>query len=221
MFDSSETLWGLRTGIYRVRVVDANSFTLHHYITREGIDTSSISGTYTTNHAEMRELEGVRNEYYRVTANISSANANISSQGNLSLYFKDPALAWSNSGNDNAGEDLLENTECPIYRWITGPEQFIFNNRGLALTQTRTANSSPSANQADSDGDWTRGGTVGPSGQQVGEMFDDGMPFRYFDGTGEPNNAAKTEPALHMMGSHFEIEQENGMIYIIGQKIIP
>ena len=203
VFDSSETLWGLRTGIYRVRVVDANSFTLHHYITREGINTSSISGTYTTNHAQMRELEGVRNEYYRVTANISSANANINSQGNLSLYFKDPALVWSNSGNDNAGEDLLENTECPIYRWITGPEQFIFNNRGLALTQTRTANSSPSANQADSDGDWTRGGTVGPSGQQVGEMFDDGMPFRYFDGTGEPNNAAKTEPALHMMGSHF------------------
>lgn len=305
VYTTANVLWGLRTGIYRVRRVDNNSFTLHHYVTRDGIDTSSLSGNFPTGSGTtMREIE-TRNEYYRVTSNISSANAQARNQNNLAAFFIDPALAWSNEDNPaaksitsissanpavvtisshgystgdvisirdastgNLGaytstetlwglgggfyritdltnntfslqdmytganisstsfsgtvsgaqarkmeytEAALNNDECPVYRWMTGPEQFLNGNKGLALTRTRISNTSPSANQTELASytsprgapTWTRSGNFGPSGQQVGEKFKDDMPFRYFNGTGEPNNANASEPALHMMGEHF------------------
>ena len=306
VYNTDNTVWGLRTGIYRVRRVDANSFTLHHYITRAGIDTSGLTGDFPdTSGTTMREVE-TRNEYLRATAAITNAAENSRNQSNLVPFFIDPALAWINTNNpaaksissitkanpavvttssnhgystgdvvsirDTSTKDLgaytstetlwglgggfyritvlsnttfslqdmytgdninstsfsgtasgaearemryteaaLENDECPIYRWITGPEQFINERRGLALTRNRISNASPSANQTELDSytsprgapTWTRSGTVGPSGQQIGEIFKDNMPFRYFHGTGEPNNANASEPALHMMGDHF------------------
>ena len=309
VYTTADVLWGLRTGIYRVRRVDNNSFTLHHYVTRDGIDTSGFSGNFPTGAgARMREVD-TRNEYYEVTANISNANANASNQPGLRLFFKDPALAWLNTSNPaaktvssittanpaeittgsahgyetgdvirvqdastkNLGaytsaevlwglgggfyritktsntqftlqdmytganissssfsgtpagvevrqmlytEAALENDECPVYRWITGPEQFLHTNRGLALSSTRVKDANPSANEKTvtlpRDGQpgrgaptWTRSGNIGPSGQQVGEVFKDGMPFRYFSGYDEPNNAGMSEPAIHMLGSHF------------------
>ena len=42
-----------------------------------------------------------------------------------------------------------------------------------------------------------------PVGQQIGEVFVDGMPFRNWNGTGEPNNVAKTEHGIHLLGTHF------------------
>ena len=60
----------------------------------------------------------------------------------------------------------------------------------------------PSAN----NGTWERGVTAGsndPQGQQIGEVFVDGMPFRNWNGTGEPNNVAQTEHGIHLLGTHF------------------
>ena len=42
-----------------------------------------------------------------------------------------------------------------------------------------------------------------PQGQQIGEVFVDGMPFRNWNGTGEPNNVENTEHGIHLLGTHF------------------
>ena len=72
----------------------------------------------------------------------------------------------------------------------------MWDGRGLAFAPTRTASDTPSAN----NGDWTRSN---PAGQQIGEVFEDSMPFRNWNGTGEPNNVANTEHGIHMLGTHF------------------
>ena len=60
-----------------------------------------------------------------------------------------------------------------IWRWSTGPEQFIWNHRGLTFSYTRKADNTPSAN----NGTWTRGSsTDGPSVNKL-KLFDDGMPL--------------------------------------------
>ena len=202
-----DTDWGLTTGYYRVRVLTSTTFSLHHMITRANIDTSAISTAYpSSDDARIRELEGVVHEYYRASAAISGANANVDSQANLTMFFKDPHMSWAknNRSVDSDWEHSQTKTaaQCPAWRWITGPEQFILNGRGLQFAPAAVASNDPSANQNSSDADWTRSS---PSGQQVGEVFKDGMPFRYFAGTGEPNNVRNSEHALHMLGDHFAV----------------
>ena len=84
----------------------------------------------------------------------------------------------------------------------------LWNSRGLAFSPTRRAEDTPSAN----NGTWTR---TGPSGQQIGEIFVDGMPFRNWNGTGEPNNVAGTEHGIHLLGTHFGANDEStGTTYL-------
>ena len=68
----------------------------------------------------------------------------------------------------------------------------LWNGRGLAFAPARTA---PAAR-----GDWERGtgSSNDPQGQQIGEVFVDGMPFRSWSGTGEPNNVSNTEHVLYL-----------------------
>ena len=115
------------------------------------------------------------------------------------MFWKDPKVAYGNIQGEQS-----ENNACPTWRWITGPEQFIYNYRGLAFAPNRRHNDNPSANQNSSNANWTR---TAPSGQQIGEKFKDGMPFRYW-GPNEPNNYQKREPGLHMLGTHFSSSQE-------------
>ena len=85
---------------------------------------------------------------------------------------------------------------------MTGPEGMLWNGRGLAFAPTRTSSGTPSAN----NGTWERGVTAGsndPQGQQIGEVFVDGMPYRNWNGTVEPNNVAETEHGIHLLGTHF------------------
>ena len=199
----------LDTGFYRVRVVSNNTFSLLDLDTRENINSSTYSD-YTINTANLWELEGIQNEFYRKEAiNISNVNNNPQSQSGIEIFYKDPKIALSNSqaitGNRtrlffNSGlssiDDSVTSTECPVWRWMTGPESMIWNGRGLAFAPTRTASNTPSAN----NGTWTRSN---PSGQQIGEVFVDGMPFRNWNGTGEPNNVAGTEHGIHLLGTHF------------------
>ena len=199
----------LDTGFYRVRVVSNNTFSLLDLDTRENINSSTYSD-YTINTANLWELEGIQNEFYRKEAiNISNVNNNPQSQSGIEIFYKDPKIALSNSqaitGNRtriffNSGlssiDDSVTSTECPVWRWMTGPESMIWNGRGLAFAPTRTASNTPSAN----DGIWTR---ADPSGQQIGEVFENGMPFRNWNGTGEPNNAGGTEHGIHLLGTHF------------------
>ena len=152
------------------------------------------------------------NEVLRARESTSATSHNVDSPVSFVTYttrfFQDSEMRWwSGTGNTrtegNASATTNNTTDCPRWRWTTGPEQFIYNSRGLAFSPSRVANATPSAN----NGTWTRSSsTGGPSGQQVGEKFEDGMPFRNFRGTGssgEPNNANSTEGQLHMLGEHF------------------
>ena len=204
----------LDTGFYRVRVVSNNTFSLVDLDTRENINSAAFS-SYTASSAQLWELEGIQNEFYRKeTTNINNVNNNPQSQSGIELFYKDPKIAKSNSqpitGNKtklffNASlssvSDTVSDTECPVWRWMTGPESMIWNGRGLAFAPTRKASNSPSAN----NGTWTRSN---PSGQQIGEVFKDGMPFRNWNGTGEPNNVAGTEHGIHLLGTHFPSNSE-------------
>ena len=207
------------TGFYRVVVVNNNSFDLVHLDTREPINGNTFFNGY-SGDGEMWELEGIQNEFYRNTntSNISSANSNPQSQSGMRLIYKDPKIALANGkGVEGSGGDVeyssgtrtknyfddgffkaddRSHSDCSIWRWMTGPEQFIYNNRGLAFAPTRKASNSPSAN----NGTWTRSA---PTGQQVGEVFVDGMPFRNWNGTGEPNDVKQSEHGIHLLGTHF------------------
>ena len=126
-----------------------------------------------------------------------SSNAAITGN-NTKRYFTD---SFTNV------DDTVTSTECPVWRWMTGPEGMLWNGRGLAFAPTRTASGTPSAN----NGTWERGVTAGsndPQGQQIGEVFVDGMPFRNWNGTGEPNNVAQTEHGIHLLGTHFDDDDE-------------
>ena len=76
----------------------------------------------------------------------------------------------------------------------------------FSFCSNRTAKEDPSANQKNSP-TWTRIVVIqigqDPQGQQIGEVFVDGMPFRNWNGTGEPNNVAQTEHGIHLLGTHF------------------
>ena len=204
----------LDTGFYRVRVASNTTFSLVDLDTRENINSTSFSN-YTASSANIWVLEGIQNEFYRKSNTaISSANNNPQSQTGLTLFYKDPKIALATNaaitGNnskryfndtfrsidDTIGNDSDEDLECNVWRWTTGPEGTLWDGRGLAFAPTRTASDTPSAN----NGDWTRSN---PAGQQIGEVFDDGMPFRNWNGTGEPNNVANTEHGIHMLGTHF------------------
>ena len=95
----------------------------------------------------------------------------------------------------------VEDSECPVWRWMTGPEGMLWNGRGLAFAPTRASDQTPSAN----NGTWTR---ANPAGQQIGEVFVDNMPYRNWNGTWEPNNVAETEHGIHLLGTHFPDDQE-------------
>ena len=204
----------LSTGFYRVRVISGTTFSLVDLDTRANIDSSSFS-SYTASSGQIWVLEGIQNEFYRKgNTAISSATNNPQSQTGLTLFYKDPKIALSNNnaitGNRtklffNASfsnvDDSVEDSECPVWCWMTGPEGMLWNGRGLAFSPTRASDQTPSAN----NGDWTR---ANPSGQQIGEVFVDGMPFRNWNGTWEPNNVAETEHGIHLLGTHFPDDQE-------------
>ena len=219
----------LGTGFYRVRVVSNTTFNLVDLDTRENINSTSFSN-YTASTAQLWELEGIQNEFYRKeTATISSSNNNPQSQSGIELFYKDPKIALETNaaitGNRtrtffNASlsnvDDSVDNDECPFWRWVTGPEGMLWNARGLAFAPNRTASEDPSANQEEitlpkagqpnrGEPDWTR---ANPSGQQIGEVFVDGMPFRNWSGENEPNNVAGTEHGVHMLGTHFSESQQ-------------
>ena len=201
----------LSTGFYRVRVVSTTTFNLVDLDTRENINSTSYSD-YTASSARLWELEGIQNEFYRKeTANLTNVSNNPQSQANIELFYKDPKIALATNAaisgnrtklyfNDSITSitDTVGNlsTDCPVWRWTTGPEGMLWNSRGLAFSPTRRAADTPSAN----NGTWTR---ANPSGQQIGEVFVNDMPFRNWNGTGEPNNVAGTEHGIHMLGTHF------------------
>ena len=148
------------SGYYRVRVLSNTTFHLVDIDTRQYIPASDFN-SYTASSAEIRELEGIQNEYYRATGAISNSNDDPqhSSNSNLVLFFKDPKISRSNNnaitgtntrlffdGNlishtnsSGRADDTVEHTECSVWRWITGPEQFLHGSRGLAFSPTRRA----------------------------------------------------------------------------------
>ena len=203
------------TGFYRVRDASSNSFSLVDLDTRANINSSSFSD-YTASTAQMWVIEGIQNEFYRKSSNITNANNNPQSQSGLTLFYKDPKIALSTNapvpqtGNRtklffNASfsnvDDSVADTECPVWRWMTGPEGMLWDGRGLAFSPTRASDQTPSAN----NGTWTR---ANPAGQQIGEVFVDGMPYRNWNGTWEPNNVSETEHGIHLLGTHFPDDQE-------------
>ena len=161
-------------------------------ITYTGISSNNLTGA-------TRGAQGTRRTSHSDGAFVSLAT--------LQKIWQGPDMTWaSGSGNTRTSWDYSgtsTNAQCPRWRWVTGPEQFLWNNRGLTFSPTRSRDNSPNAN----NGTWTRSSsTGGPSGQQIGEEFVDGMPFRNFNGVGsagEPNNVNNSEPALHMLGDHF------------------
>ena len=209
----------LPTGYYRARVLSNTTFALLDLDTRDPVDTTNTTdtGSYTASGSQMWVLEGFQNEFYRLSATTTANNTK--TQAGLQLFYKDPKIAlsnnnaisgnrtrqWFNVTNPISVTDTVSNTACPVWRWMTGPEGMLWNGRGLAFAPTRTA---PGAR-----GDWERGTTFtingvditsnDPQGQQIGEVFVDGMPFRSWSGTGEPNNVASTEHGIHMLGTHF------------------
>ncbi|MDA9563016.1 hypothetical protein N9R42_04520, partial [Candidatus Pelagibacter bacterium] len=209
----------LATGFYRVRVISNTTFSLVDLDTRENINSTSFSD-YTASSAEMWVLEGIQNEFYRKgNTSITASNANPQSQSGLTLFYKDPKIALASNAAITGSntklfftssfsnvDDTVDNDECPVWRWMTGPEGMLWNGRGLAFAPARTGT-------AANNGTWERGTTFtidgttytsnDPQGQQIGEVFVDGMPFRNWNGTGEPNNVAKTEHGIHLLGTHF------------------
>ena len=208
----------LATGFYRVRVISTTTFSLVDLDIRENINSSSFSD-YTASSAEMWVLEGIQNEFYRKgNTSLTVSNANPQSQSGLTLFYKDPKIALSSNAAITGSntklfftasfsnvDDTVDNDECPVWRWMTGPEGMLWDGRGLAFSPAR---SSPVAR-----GNWERGvddtstpptyTSNDPQGQQIGEVFVDGMPFRNWNGTGEPNNVVKTEHGIHLLGTHF------------------
>ena len=211
----------LATGFYRVRVISNTTFSLVDLDTRENINSTSFSD-YTASTAEMWVLEGIQNEFYRKgDTSLTVSDANPQSQSGLTLFYKDPKIALSNSqpitnttGStklyfsdpfDTTVDDSVDNDECPVWRWMTGPEGMLWNGRGLAFSPARAGSVAR--------GDWERGvddtstppvyTSNDPQGQQIGEVFVDGMPFRNWNGTGEPNNVENTEHGIHLLGTHF------------------
>ena len=196
------TIWGLTTGFYRVRVTSGTTFTLHHFVTRTNINSSGFTGDY-PGDARLTTVEGIQHEYYRVSSSITNANQNISAQANLSLFFKDPPLNYFISQSSYVNQGTSTNADCPHWRWITGPEQFIWNNRGLAFAYKRVLSENPSPNQNSVNASWTRSSTTGgPSGQQVGEKFKNNMPYRNFSNW-QPDNSLGSEWSLHSLGPQF------------------
>ncbi|WP_440931171.1 LamG-like jellyroll fold domain-containing protein [Candidatus Pelagibacter sp.] len=205
----------LNSGFYRVRDATSDTFSLVDLDTRENINTSSLTA-YTDDSAQLWLLEGVQNEFYRKSSNITNANNNPQSQSGLELFYKDPKIALSNNNPVpqtgtrtklffNAAfsnvDDSVTDSECPVWRWMTGPEGMLWDGRGLAFAPTRASDQTPSAN----NGTWTR---ANPAGQQIGEVFVDNMPYRNWNGTWEPNNVAETEHGIHLLGTHFPDDQE-------------
>ena len=188
---------------YRVVKINATQFQLVDLDTRKHIDTSDIN--YIPDSAQMRELEGIRNEYYRTLTTLKSVGAadKRRTQTGLEMFWKDPKVNWSDANDPNTSQ----NSDCPIWRWVTGPEQFLHDHRGLAFAPTRSHTDNPSANQNSSNHEWVRNLPKGPTGEQIGEKFRDDMPFRYW-APGEPNNYRQREPGLHMMGTHFGSSQQ-------------
>ena len=87
----------LDTGFYRVRVVSNNTFSLVDLDTRENINSAAFSN-YTASSAQLWELEGIQNEFYRKeTTNINNVNNNPQLQSGIELFYKDPKIAKSNS----------------------------------------------------------------------------------------------------------------------------
>ena len=205
----------LNSGFYRVRDATSDTFSLVDLDTRENINTSSLNA-YTDDSAQLWILEGIQNEFYRKSSNITNANNNPQSQSGLELFYKDPKIALSNNNPVpqtgtrtklffNAAfsnvDDSVADSECPVWRWMTGPEGMLWDGRGLAFAPTRASDQTPSAN----NGTWTR---ANPAGQQIGEVFVDNMPYRNWNGTWEPNNVAETEHGIHLLGTHFPDDQE-------------
>ena len=81
----------------------------------------------------------------------------------LQKIWQGPDMTWaSGSGNTRTSWDYSgtsTNAQCPRWRWVTGPEQFLWNNRGLAFSPTRSRDNSPNAN----NGTWTRSSSTGGS----------------------------------------------------------
>ena len=199
---SNDTLTGVTRGAFDTTAASHSNNAAVRLVNAIQIGTELILYTQVSSN----NLTGVTRGALGTTAS-SHSNDDPVSLANVMKIWQGPNMVWAsgsgNTRNNWANSGTSTDTQCPNWRWATGPEQFIWDHRGLTFSYTRKAENTPSAN----NGTWTRGSsTDGPSGQQVGELFDDGMPFRNFNGTGsggEPNNVGNTEPALHMLGDHF------------------
>lgn len=189
-------------------------------ITTERITTSTDHGLSTDDFVWIRNATGgvnIPNGIYRVSSvptnttltiaslpegsgqiNLSGAyTANSGTLNTAQLVWKDPDVHWTASGGDQ-----ISHTECTYWRWVTGPEQFLWNNRGLGFSNARQF-------EAVNENAWTRSR---PTGQQIGEMFgEDGAPYRNWQREffNEPNNCCGTsatqgrEPVIHLIGDQF------------------
>ena len=184
---------------------DQNQFELIDLDTRRHIDTSDIN--YISNSAQIRKVNGIRNEYYRTLTEITvdQDDQNRQNQNGLEMFWKDPKVILM--ATVNGSNNKTPNSDCPTWRWVTGPEQFLHDHKGLAFTPNRTKNENPSASQNGKNKKWTRALPIGPPGEQLGEKFKDNMPFRHW-GDNQPDNALQKEAGLHMMDVHLSAERE-------------
>jgi hypothetical protein len=183
---------------------DQNRFELIDLDTRKHIDTSDIN--YDPSSAQIRKVNGIRNEYYRTLTEITvdQDDQNRKNQNGLEMFWKDPKVILKTIDHPN---NTTPNSDCPIWRWVTGPEQFLHDHRGLAFTPNRTEIDDPSASQNGTNNKWTRTLPKGPPGEQLGEKFKDNMPFRYW-GDDQPDNLYQKQTGLHMMDVHWNAERK-------------
>ncbi|WP_440910182.1 LamG-like jellyroll fold domain-containing protein [Candidatus Pelagibacter sp.] len=105
---------------------------------------------------------------------------------------------WVDTPNSDPGSSF--DTNCTLWRWVTGPESFLDNGVGLVWDKGLTGTS-----------DWDRNGTtegvefgteIVSTAAQIGEVFkDNGSPFEDWAIThpNEPNNAGR-EWVAHTVG---------------------
>ena len=86
----------LDTGFYRVRVVSNNTFSLVDLDTRENINSTGFLD-YTASTANLWELEGIQNEFYRLQSTTTANNTQ--TQSGLELFYKDPKIHFSLKAN--------------------------------------------------------------------------------------------------------------------------
>ena len=156
----------------------------------------------------MWELEGYQNEYYRKgSSSLTASNANPQSQSGLTLFYKDPKIALKCS-NYRITKEILQffklmigNKHRMSLRWMTHLKvvmewkRFGFCSNGTASEDNYCILMEPGNNGVT---EWTND----PQGQQIGEVFVDGMPFRNWNGTENLIMLHKQNMVIHLLGTH-------------------